>query len=242
MTDSVSKVKLLNNSNYPEWAGDMKAVLMPMGCWRLVSGKEVRPNEMSDSDGAERWDAKAERAAGEIYLSVEPDQKTHGRGIDGDPVKMWKALQEAHLQKKPGACFNAYDQLFGIRKGDDETLMEMSTRIEKAMATIHNLRPDNFTVEQLDEELQCMAMIRALPDDYQNLSSVLLLSDTLSKEKIQQAFRSEELNRERRNEVANRAKQATPGTSANTSTSGKSVNTFNQKNSTTTTKRTLLLL
>ena len=34
------------------------------------------------------------------------------------------------------------------------------------MQAIQNLRPAMFTIEQLDEELQCMALIRALPDEY----------------------------------------------------------------------------
>ena len=31
---------------------------------------------------------------------------------------MWKLLEAAHLSKKPGARFNAYDDLFTIRKQD----------------------------------------------------------------------------------------------------------------------------
>jgi len=49
----------------------------------------------------------------------------------------------------------------------------------------------------LDDELQCMALIRALPDEYRHLSSNLLLADKLDKGVILQAFRSEELNRQR---------------------------------------------
>ncbi|PFH45187.1 hypothetical protein AMATHDRAFT_162211 [Amanita thiersii Skay4041] len=31
------------NNNYPEWCGEMKAWLMKLGLWRLVSGKEIQP-------------------------------------------------------------------------------------------------------------------------------------------------------------------------------------------------------
>ena len=88
--------------------------------------------------------------------------------------------------------------------------MDLGVRIEKAMATIQNLRPSSFTIDMLDEELQCMALIRALPEDYRHLSTNLLLMDKLDKTTILQAFRSEELNRQRQTEMVNRAKAFEP--------------------------------
>ena len=67
-SDSMSKFKPLSNSNYPEWSGEMRAWLMKNGLWRLVSRKETQPKDKQDLD---KWEAKAERAAGEIYLLVE---------------------------------------------------------------------------------------------------------------------------------------------------------------------------
>jgi len=105
---------------------------------------------------------KAEKAAGEIYLLVENDQWVHFRGHEEDPIKMWELLEAAHLSKKPGARFNAYDDLFNIRKQDDESLVDLGVRIEKTMQTIQNLRPANFAIAMLDVELLCMALIRCL--------------------------------------------------------------------------------
>ena len=119
-------------------------------------------------------------------------------------------MEDAHLSKKPGARFNAYDDLFSIQKENKETLVDLGVRIEKAMATIQNLRPSSFTIDMLDEELQCMALIRALPEDYRHLSSNLLLMDKLDKNVILQAFRNEELNRQRQTEMVNRAKANEP--------------------------------
>ena len=45
---------------------------------------------------------KGEKAAGEIYLLVENDQRVHFRGHEEDPIKMWELLEAAHLSKKPG--------------------------------------------------------------------------------------------------------------------------------------------
>ena len=204
MSDLTPKFKLLSNSNYPEWSGEMKAWLMRNGLWRLVSGKETRPKEAGEA--LEKFEAKVEKAAGEIYLLVEKDQRVHFRGFDEDPIAMWKMLEAAHLSKKPGTRFNAYDDLFSIRKEEKETLVDLGVRIENAMAKIQNLRPSRFTIEMLDEELQCMAMIRALPEEHRHLSSSLLLLDKLDKNVILQAFRGEEQNRKRQVEMAKQVK------------------------------------
>ena len=45
---------------------------MKNGLWRLVSGKEIKPKE---EQALAKREAKAERAAGEIYLLVENDQR-----------------------------------------------------------------------------------------------------------------------------------------------------------------------
>jgi transposase InsO family protein len=204
---TMAKIKPLSNNNYPEWSGEMKAWLMRNGLWKLVSGKELKPTRTTDNaEAVDKWELKAEKAAGEIYLLVESDQRVHFRGSDENPVEMWKLLENAHLSKKPGARFNAYDDLFSIRKQDDETLVVLGIRIEKAMQAIQNLRPKDFKIETLDEELQCMAMIRALPEEYRHLSSSLLLMPKLDKATILQAFRSEELNRQRQIESLNSAK------------------------------------
>ena len=84
---------------------------------------------------------------------VENDQRIHFCGFDKDPVAMWKSLENAHLSKKPGARFNAYDDLFSLQKEDKESLVDLGVRIEMAMATIQNLRPNSFNIDMLDEEL-----------------------------------------------------------------------------------------
>ncbi|KAG2011535.1 hypothetical protein CC2G_011640 [Coprinopsis cinerea AmutBmut pab1-1] len=38
---------------------------------------------------------------------------------------MWTLLRDAHMQQKPGTRFNAYDDLFSIRKREDESLQAL---------------------------------------------------------------------------------------------------------------------
>jgi hypothetical protein len=55
--------------------------------------------------------------------------------------------------------FNAYADLFSIKKGLNETLSSLMIRIDHAMQKICNLRPAAFTLADLKDELQSMAMI-----------------------------------------------------------------------------------
>ena len=115
-------------------------------------------------------------------------------------------MENAHLSKKPGARFNAYDDLFSIQKEGKESLVDLGVQIKKAMATIQNLHPSSFNIDMLDEELQCMALIKALPEDYHHLSTNMLLMDKLDKNVILQAFHSEELNHKHQTEMVNQVK------------------------------------
>lgn len=93
---------------------------------------------------------------------VEPSQTVHLKGKDGDPVAMWKALKSVHLQQKPGARFNAYDDLFSIRKLEEESLQTFANRVDAGMQHIKNLHPASFCIDTLDDELLCMATIVTL--------------------------------------------------------------------------------
>ena len=120
----------LSAFNYPTWSGDMQAYLRSQGVWRIVDGTSKRPTSPTSPDAAQEalvdaWDIKSDKAAGFMYMSVEDDQKIHFQGIESDPVAMWKALSAIHLQQRPGARFNGYDDLFSIRKQESETLQTL---------------------------------------------------------------------------------------------------------------------
>ena len=177
----------------------MKAYLRVKGLWLLVNGTETRPK---DPDGATKWDVKADKAAGELYLACSVEQRTHIEAVQDDPVKIWATLASTHLQKRPGARFNAWDDFFSIRKQPDESLSTLIARIEDAMARVQELRPTDsktaYTIKELDQELVCMAMVRSLGEEYSNFASSLMLLKSLDKEELKAAFLAEETQRRRR--------------------------------------------
>jgi hypothetical protein len=164
MASATPNFARLNSTNYSTWSGEIEAWLCANGLWRLVSGSLTPPSLSSpptESELAARdaWEAKADKAAGNLFLMVEPDQRIHFNGIQDDPVKMWTSLQSVHLQKRPGMRFNAYDDLFNIRKLEEESLQSLINRVEDAVKSIRDLRPKDFTLDKLDEELASMALI-----------------------------------------------------------------------------------
>ncbi|KAI9571899.1 hypothetical protein HD554DRAFT_1987521, partial [Boletus coccyginus] len=78
-----------------------------------------------------------------------------------DPSAAWKALKTLYVQQKPATRFVAYDEFFSIRKRPEETLTALTARVEQGMSRIKEL-PSTFSLTNLDDELFCMAMIRAL--------------------------------------------------------------------------------
>ncbi|KII82896.1 hypothetical protein PLICRDRAFT_78957, partial [Plicaturopsis crispa FD-325 SS-3] len=101
-------------------------------------------------------------------------------------------LLEVHMDKRPGTCFNAYDNLFSIQKRNNDSLPALVARVQAAMRDVINLRPASFTLATLDDELRAMAMIRALPSEFDAFTSSLMLHDKLDVASITQAFLTEE--------------------------------------------------
>ena len=197
MSNSTPSFPKLNSRNYASWRDQMAAWGRKQGWWRIVSGDVTRP-DVTSGDAYQRWLEKVDKAAGEIYLAIEDDQKHHLAGVLDDPKRMWELLERGNQSKKPGMRFNTYSDLFSVRKEENETLEGLISRVTEKIRAIKDLRPAGFTLDDLDNELHSMALIRALPDEYSSFISSLMLIDNLDRGTVHEAFRNEQLNRERR--------------------------------------------
>jgi len=96
----------------------MEAWFRAQALWCIVSSVSKPPTVTATpkkgEDKLEAWQLKADKAAGIIWLMVDNTQRVHFRGIKDNPLKMWDALKEVHMQKRPGTHFNAYDNLFSM--------------------------------------------------------------------------------------------------------------------------------
>jgi hypothetical protein len=62
------------------------------------------------------------------------------------------------------------------------------------MANIKSLHPTHFVLQQLNEELQCMAAICALPEEYSGFTTSLFLLNKLTLPNLHAAFHNQEQN------------------------------------------------
>src|SRR5579859_1426480 len=202
MSDNKRAFPSLSSSNWGQWADNMEAYLSTKELWEYVDGSSPKPvpadpahPTTDEALSLADWKRKVAKASGEIWLAIEDSQKVHIKQEMGDPVAMWRKLDSVHLQKKPGARFNAYEALLSVRKREDESLSDLMGRADKAMQDIKALRPASFTIDDLDQELLSMSLIRALPAEYNSFVSSLLLLDSLDTNKLQAAFQNEESQR-----------------------------------------------
>src|SRR5215469_14682222 len=182
----ISSIKL-NDSNYQSWVIKIRAILMSKMLWGYVKG--IEPKDAKD------YLTKACAASGTIMLSLEDSQFTHIAGMEEDPALMWKTLEDVHIQKKPNSRHLAYATLLSITKQPEESLPALTTRIEQAMKDVIALRPQDYSLSQLDDDLSCMAMLRSLPSEYSSFVSTISLMDNISMPKLKSAFITEEANR-----------------------------------------------
>jgi hypothetical protein len=145
----------------------------------------------------EKYDTLPEKACGDIMKFIAPSQRVHVKGLEGNAPGMWAALIAVHLQQAPGTRFSAYNELFGIVKEPNKSLTHLVSRVSDAMGRIQGLRPAaDFDIVKLDEELQLMAMLRALPRaEYGDFTSSLMRTEKLTLTHAKAAFHVKETER-----------------------------------------------
>ena len=152
----------LSETNYQSWADSMEARLRRKALWRIVTGDKKAP-AATDLDATELHLERVDRAAGEILGMVSEGQRTAVRAVRDDPKKLWEELATIHSSKKPGVRFNALDSLFAIQLGVNETFPALATRVSNALASVQDKREDTYSLDDLDEELFSLTLLRALP-------------------------------------------------------------------------------
>ena len=187
----------LNSSNYATWRSNTIATARFMNLWRILDGKESTPDKAADLAAYNNYQLRKDQAIALLELTVENEQRIHFTAelSKEQPSAMWTALENAHRQKKPAQCFNAYEKLFSMQKTDDESLTQFAGRIKASLIDIQALRDSGFTLESLDDELASMALLKGLPTEkYSNLRTSLLMTTKLSISDLVQALALEEAN------------------------------------------------
>jgi hypothetical protein len=224
MSVSAAAVPELTETNWVAWSTLQAACLRQLSVWSIISEEHTAPalelleasrNEdgtviplttdqkalnirikLDNNAAAEHFRSACEKAAGNIYVHLSQSQRAHVRGIEDDPIAMWDKLSSIHSQQVPGMRFGAYNKLLSVTKQPDESLQSVAGRVSEALARVQELRPESFTIVQLDEELAIMAMLRALPRDvYGDFVSSLMREKTLTRADVESAFQVEQIER-----------------------------------------------
>ncbi|KAF8573214.1 hypothetical protein K439DRAFT_1643189, partial [Ramaria rubella] len=145
----------------------MESYLKTRHKWLLVIGRSPEP-EFVDVNlptwqehlNHREWLETKDSAAGTIFLCIDDSQKDHVRDCKHNPEMI-----------NADPRFSTYDAFFSIHKEENESLTELTGRVSRAMAHIKSLRPSHFGLQQLNEELQSMALICTLPLDYSTMKA-----------------------------------------------------------------------
>ena len=203
---SISSISPLTSANYRLWADDMKSWLQLNGLWHLVSGQEKKPapkpeiidssgNTVSpavalDEDKLEKWEIKAERAAGALKTGMSHDIKVLIRDCEDDPILIWETLKTSFIQQRTAPRFNAYHALLSVEKSDSEPLDTLINRVDEQIRVIKSLSPTSFTLDNLYDELAVMAIIRALPHSFDDIVRTISVLDKFDKQSVIQSLRN----------------------------------------------------
>jgi len=203
---SISSIPPLTSANYRHWADDMKSWLQLNGLWRLVSGQEKKPAarpEIKDTKGVvvskavgldedklEKWEIKAERAAGALKTAMSHDVKVLIRDCEDDPLSIWDTLKTSFIQQRTAPRFNAYHALLSVEKSDSEPLDSLINRVDEQIRVIKLLSPSSFTLDNLYDELAVMAIIRVLPHAFDDVVRTMSVLDKFDKQSVIQSLRN----------------------------------------------------
>ena len=139
-----------------------------------------------DEDKLEKWEIKAERAAGALKTGMSHDVKVLIRDCKDNPLLIWETLKISFIQQQTIPHFNAYHALLSVEKSDSETLDSLINRVDEQIRVIRLLSPSSFTLDQLYDKLAVMAIIRALPHSFDNIMHTILVLDKFDKPSVVQ--------------------------------------------------------
>jgi hypothetical protein len=174
--------------------------------WLIVSGIETCPpkhkTQPSDIDSKEYlewkrdrkeyldWMNKSQKAVGILKSSMSPEVIVYVRDNEDDPVKIWATLKKTFIKPSSAPRFQAYQDLFSIKKDPSETLDAVINRVDEQTRIIKSLTPDAFTLDNLYDDLASMTIINSLPHDFSTVVSTLAVMDKFSKTEVIQSLRN----------------------------------------------------
>jgi hypothetical protein len=90
--------------------------------------------------------------------------------------------------------FGLYNKLLTVMLQPDKLLQNIASCVSETLACVQELRPESFTIVQLDKELAIMAMLHAFPCNvYSNFALSLMRHKTLTHADLEATFQVKQI-------------------------------------------------
>jgi hypothetical protein len=113
------------------------SLLQSKQLYRLVTRVKLHPTSLGDRQ--DDWDDQQEVAASLLARMVDRQLHHHLQEYRSDPVRIWDILKHLNTAVASGMRFNAYNDMFGMRKRDDETLEDFGDRVTNAVQKVKDI-------------------------------------------------------------------------------------------------------
>ena len=158
-------MKRLNDSNYPEWAIRMEAILVRESLWSLVKPTAEEKDK--------RTQEKMARARAEMILRVEDNQLVHM--ISPDPIQIWLTLERVHQAAGFATSLSLRRKFLTAKKSDSQTMQAWIGQIQGLA-----FRMEHAKIAVTDQD-KILAITMGLPPSFDN---VIINFDSMSPETL----------------------------------------------------------
>ena len=156
-----------DGTNYQMWKFHVRMVLGVRGLWKVVTGDEAQPDEVTHPAEHEDWLSKDREALTQITLTLK-DEPLSGVLYTTTSADAWKKLSERYEGKGKQLIAYLISELFRNMLSDDES---METQLNSMRQKANVLK----TLGQLlEDSLVAIAMVISLPPTYSTLWTILM--------------------------------------------------------------------
>ena len=138
-----------------------------------------------DEDKLERWEVKAERAAGALKTVNFHELRVLIRDCEDNPILIWDTLKASFVNRGlPLTLMLITHSFLSTQKDNSESLDSLINKDDEQIRIIQSLSPTSFTLDNLYDELAVMAIIRVLPDSFDDIVRTIAPLDKCNKQDV----------------------------------------------------------
>ena len=152
---NLSSIKLLDGTNYGEWAERMEDILKCQGLWIIINNQEFEQNEAK-----RQW--LEDKTLGTIKLAIDRKAVTIPKTIN-KPKELWDHLKDKFLPKDTMRCITLVRKFHSLQMSENETLPEFIHKVEYLASDLHEVGED------ISDKMIAWTLLAGLPTRYDAL-------------------------------------------------------------------------